>query len=174
MKGAMNVALLCGLLAGLAIPQSGMQAAERGVFIVTSRATVADRVLEGHDAEARREQAESQFRNVYFNLPLRFEVNQGQMDASAKFIARGSNYALFLMSREAVLYLNKPSHRIRREPNTKGPVPNGSDADIVRMRIVGANSAAETSALEELPGRTNYFLGANPKDWRSNVPAYAK
>jgi hypothetical protein len=173
-KSAMKLAFFCALLAGLAIPKTGIQAAERGVSFLTPRAEVDYRVLPGHGAEAGREQAESKVRNVYLNLPLRFEVNQGQMDPSAKFIARGSNYALFLMSGEAVLYLNKPSHSIRREPNTQVPVPNGSGADIVQMRVVGADSPAGISALEELPGRTNYFQGGNPSNWRSNVASYAK
>jgi Beta-propeller repeat/Cep192 domain 4/HYDIN/CFA65/VesB-like, Ig-like domain len=173
-KGAMKFAFLCALLAGSPIPRTGIQAAEHGMFFSSPRARVDNRVPAGHGAVAGRGQAESRVRNVYLNLPLRFEVNQGQMDPRAKFIARGNNYALFLMSGEAVLYLNKPSQGIGREPNIQEPVPNSSDADIVQMRIVGADSPAGISALEELPGRTNYFIGGNPSNWRSNVASYAK
>jgi len=27
---------------------------------------------------------------------------------------------------------------------------------------------------EELPGKTNYFIGNDPKKWRTNVPTYAQ
>jgi hypothetical protein len=30
------------------------------------------------------------------------------------------------------------------------------------------------TGLEELPGKSNYFIGNDPKKWRTNVPNYAK
>jgi hypothetical protein len=42
------------------------------------------------------------------------------------------------------------------------------------MKLVGANSHAKVSGLEELPGKINYFIGNDPKKWRTNVPNYAK
>jgi hypothetical protein len=45
---------------------------------------------------------------------------------------------------------------------------------LLRMKLVGANPHAKVSGLEELPGRSNYFIGSDPKEWRTNVPNYAK
>jgi hypothetical protein len=45
---------------------------------------------------------------------------------------------------------------------------------LLRLRLMGANPAAEAQGLEELPGKSNYFLGNDPKRWRTNVPNYAK
>ena len=45
---------------------------------------------------------------------------------------------------------------------------------ILRIRLVGAKTAAKMTGLEELPGKSNYFLGNDPKKWRINVPNYAK
>jgi len=42
------------------------------------------------------------------------------------------------------------------------------------MKLVGANPASQIAGLEELPGRSNYFIGNDPKKWRTNVPNYAK
>jgi hypothetical protein len=42
------------------------------------------------------------------------------------------------------------------------------------MRLVGANAAAKVTGLAELPGKSNYFIGNDPKKWRTNVPNYAK
>lgn len=46
---------------------------------------------------------------VYGNLPLYFETNQGQTDAEAKFLARGMGYTLFLTPTEMVLALKEVS-----------------------------------------------------------------
>jgi hypothetical protein len=42
------------------------------------------------------------------------------------------------------------------------------------MELVGANEGAQAAALEELPGKSNYFIGNDPKKWRTGVPTYAK
>src|SRR5260370_1159377 len=42
------------------------------------------------------------------------------------------------------------------------------------MRLVGANATAPVTGLEELPGKSNYFIGNDPSKWRTNVPNYAK
>jgi len=42
------------------------------------------------------------------------------------------------------------------------------------MRLVGANASAAVTGAEELPGKSNYFIGNDPKKWRTNVPNYAK
>jgi hypothetical protein len=39
---------------------------------------------------------------------------------------------------------------------------------------VGGNAKARVVALDELPGRGNYFIGNDPKKWRTNVPSYAR
>jgi hypothetical protein len=64
------------------------------------------------------------------------------------------------------------------EPNaTKGDAagePKPEAAHVVRMRLVGANPNARTVGLDELPGRSNYFIGNDPKKWRTNVPNYTR
>src|SRR5438876_9928559 len=42
------------------------------------------------------------------------------------------------------------------------------------MKLVGANPSARVVGLDELPGKSNYFIGNDPKKWRTNVPNYAK
>jgi len=64
------------------------------------------------------------------------------------------------------------------EPNTgKGAVPAGVESQspqVVRMRLVGGNTNGRVVGLDQLPGRSNYFIGNDPKKWRTNVPNYAK
>jgi hypothetical protein len=42
------------------------------------------------------------------------------------------------------------------------------------MRLIGANANATVTGADELPGRSNYFIGNDPKKWRTNVANYAK
>ncbi len=45
---------------------------------------------------------------------------------------------------------------------------------VLRMRLVGANASAVVTGADELPGKSNYFIGNDPKKWRTNVATYAK
>jgi hypothetical protein len=42
------------------------------------------------------------------------------------------------------------------------------------MKRVGVNPRAAVTGAEELPGKANYFIGNDPKKWRTNVPTYAQ
>ena len=57
---------------------------------------------------------------------------------------------------------------------TPVPSPESQAPAVVRMKLVGANPQAKVTGLEELPGKSNYFMGNDPKKWRTNVPNYAK
>jgi len=93
----------------------------------------------------------------YGSLPTVFEPNQGQTDPQVKFLSRGHGYRLFLTSREAVLTL-------------AGPAANLT----LRMKLMGANAAAELEGLDRQPGFSNYFIGSDPRRWRRHVPQYAR
>src|SRR5216684_1928737 len=45
---------------------------------------------------------------------------------------------------------------------------------ILRMKLVGTKSGAKVSGLEQLPGKSNYFIGNDPKKWHTRVPTYAQ
>jgi hypothetical protein len=51
--------------------------------------------------------------------------------------------------------------------------PRTTDA-LLRMKLVGANEKAKVTGMDQLPGKSNYFIGNDPKKWRTNVPNYAK
>ena len=139
----------------------------------------------------------------YGKLPLSFEANTGQRDTAVRFLSRGRGYALFLTGDEAVLALQKPAVRCQESrassnsrnsklnaeipgsliPNLDAavlnskplaPSPQSSPASVLRMKLVGANPAAKAVGADELPGKANYFIGNDPKKWRSNVPTFAK
>ena len=116
----------------------------------------------------------------YAKLPLAFEVNQGQTESEVRYLAHGLGYQLFLTGQEAVLTL-----RQRRPPakkTAKGAsllaarahrTPNAaSKTSVLRMHFDGANPAAEIAGTKVLPGKTNYFIGNDPKKWHTDVPSY--
>ena len=113
-------------------------------------------------------------------LPLRFEVNQGQIDQRAQFISRGPGYTLFLDDNGVVLTLMRPSQeagadRLRllaRAPESLGHANRRSD--VMRLQLLGANAKAKPVGLEESPGKSNYYIGKDPAKWHTQVPAYSK
>jgi hypothetical protein len=49
-----------------------------------------------------------------------------------------------------------------------------TEGPVVRMELAGGNAAPRAIAVEELPGKSNFFVGNDPAKWRTNVPTYAK
>jgi Beta-propeller repeat len=107
----------------------------------------------------------AKFRAEYAKLPLAFETNQGQTDSHVKYLARGQGYTLFLTSSEAAL-----SFSTRTSPLSRAADSSAS----LRIQLLGGNTAPEIIAQEELPGTSNYFIGQDPKNWRTNIPQYAR
>src|SRR6266568_1543652 len=115
----------------------------------------------------------------YGHLPLSFEANQGQTDAQVQFLAHGQGYSLFLTAREAVFVFRPPAAHGPRSTSRVLKQRAGQDIPasaqaVVRMQLLGANPAPQVVGLEELPGKSNYFIGNDPHKWRTNVPTYAR
>jgi glucose/arabinose dehydrogenase len=45
---------------------------------------------------------------------------------------------------------------------------------VLRVRLAGADSTAEVEGLDPLPGRSHYFIGSDPRRWRTDIPHYAR
>jgi hypothetical protein len=120
---------------------------------------------------------QSKLISSYGQLPLIFEENRDQTDAKVKFLSRGSGYTLFLTSYEAVFNLSGSRSRDntsgfghQARPNPVLPTTNA----VLCMKIHNANRTAKVAGADELPGKSNYFVGNDQKKWRINVPTYAK
>jgi hypothetical protein len=114
----------------------------------------------------------------YGELPLSFAANQGETDGRVRFLSRGPGYSLFLANSEAVLSLGGPAKgRASKSDMSRrngGAAPDTNRGAVLRMRLLGSNPAPEATGLEEMPGKSNYFIGDDPNQWRTNVPTYAK
>src|SRR5438034_955650 len=105
------------------------------------------------------------------------------MDSEVKFLSRGIGYGIFISPTEAVLSLSSGLPQ-----KTKGPEAGENLAApslheeaeapqrraVLRMKLVGANPKPQLTGEEELPGKVNYFIGNDPKKWRTNISTYAK
>jgi len=52
--------------------------------------------------------------------------------------------------------------------------PESQPPQVIRMRLLGGNAKGRVVGLDELLGKSNYFIGNDPKKWRTNVPSYAR
>jgi hypothetical protein len=115
---------------------------------------------------------------AYGRLSLGFEANQGQTNSRVRFLSRGSGYQLFLTPDEAVLALESERSL---EPGRTSKLPQiGLESGkpkppaVLRMQLVGSNAQAGMVGTDALPGKSNYFLGKDPSQWRTNIPNYRK
>jgi len=83
-------------------------------------------------------------------LPISFEADQ---ENRGGFLARSRNLTLRLTPAEAVLQLR------------------AADCGL-RMKLIGANPQPRLSGQQPLPGKTNYLLGRDPRQWRTGVAHY--
>ncbi|MBW1981852.1 MAG: SBBP repeat-containing protein [Deltaproteobacteria bacterium] len=104
---------------------------------------------------------------AYGRLPLHFIANQGQVDGRVWFYARRGSSTFFFTREGLVLSLAEVAPE-RNEPAGK---PDSQRA-AVRLTLVGLAPGVQVQAVEPLPGRVNYFIGNDPKKWRSNIPTY--
>lgn len=94
----------------------------------------------------------------YRQFPLSFEPNRQQTSAEVKFLARGDGYVLFLTDKDAVFRLASAAGK----------------SSVLRMSLQGANTIPYFTGVDELPGKSNYFIGNQPGQWHTNIPNYRK
>jgi Beta-propeller repeat/Bacterial Ig-like domain (group 1) len=123
---------------------------------------------------------QGRLREHYGRLPLSFEKNQGQSDRRVEFISRGRGYTMFLTrGGEAVMALSGGGSL---DPRTlrawhvveKGRKPRADTGAVLRLKFAGASQEASAAGAEELPGKINYLLGKDPKQWRTGISTYAR
>jgi hypothetical protein len=119
---------------------------------------------------ARMEDVRKRVAGVYGKLPLSFEVNRGQTDPAVRFLARGPGYTLRLTPTAMLLSVNAP----QRPPGGDLDVLGDSSPATLRMQLIGASSAPRIVGGDRLPGRSHYFIGNDPKRWRTDIPQFAQ
>ncbi len=88
-------------------------------------------------------------------LPLAFEINEGQWSDEIRFLARGRAGMVALEDRRAVLIPGEPA------------------ATTIRMEIVGSRKPL-IEGIDPMPHKTHYFIGGDPAEWRRDVRSYRR
>ena len=89
----------------------------------------------------------------YGRVPLTFIANAGQTHPSVRFLAKGPGMTAYFTPEEIAIDLH---------------------SSVVRMRYPGANTTPAIEGLDPQEGRANYFIGADPAKWKTDVPLYGR
>lgn len=92
------------------------------------------------------------------NRPLYFESDSQGTAGPGRFVTRGGNYEFRLAPTSVQIALNR----------------SGAEPAEVWMNFAGANSGAQISGVDELPGTVNYLIGNDSARWRTGVPTFAR
>jgi hypothetical protein len=176
LKQNIRIGLLAGMLALMlaSVPQARAQ--------MRQAARSSDPAASALGASKADLTTEAQVRERYGKIPMSFEANQGQSDATVKFLSRGQGYSLFLTSTEAVFSLRASDGAAERNRSVqKAFMPVSlqkerapSQYSVLRIRLEHANRGPQISGIEKLAGRSNYFVGKDPKNWHANIPTYGR
>jgi hypothetical protein len=100
------------------------------------------------------------------SLPLSFEPNAGQADTDVRFLARAPGMIVYFTDDGIAMSL----HRRDRNAGRNAPTAHA----MVKMKLAGARPPLEVRGLDAQPGVSHYFIGDDPKGWRTNVPHYGR
>jgi uncharacterized repeat protein (TIGR01451 family) len=111
-------------------------------------------------------------------MPLFFEANEGQAAPSVRFLTRSGGYTMYLAPTETVLVEGKngsaSGDKFRKGFTALRADTKNSKQSVLRMELLGANSAPEFQGLQELPGKVNYLIGKNEAAWHTNVALFSE
>ncbi len=95
--------------------------------------------------------------------PVRFKATRGR----SEYVGRALGY-------ETVI--NSEGVRFRFKPRSDGAKKGASvkPAEAVQVISLGANARATGKAGEQLGSYSNYFIGNDPRNWRTHVPQFGE
>jgi hypothetical protein len=123
-------------------------------------------------------------------LPFQFESNAGQTSPEVKFLSHAPGGTFFFTSSGVVLSLSTESGQSNNDSDFRAPhitqpqqakavlaamvdePQDESQDEVVRLAFIGSNPDVSITGNTTLPGKVNYFIGADPEAWHSNLPAY--
>lgn len=112
----------------------------------------------------------------YGKLPLYFIKNDGQLDKRVRFYEKGRGHATYFTKEGVYLSLGKVqgsgvrgqgSEVISRKSGLETP-----NSELIKLTPINANKHPEIIAEDLQEGKVNYFIGNDPKRWKTNIPTY--
>jgi Abnormal spindle-like microcephaly-assoc'd, ASPM-SPD-2-Hydin len=99
------------------------------------------------------------------NLGWAFEPNVGQSASEVKFLSRAHDATVFLTDDSVYLSWTASTHG--------GQQAEAAKRDFVRFEFAGAGRGTKRAGETLLPGKTNYLIGRDARQWHTDVPHYA-
>jgi hypothetical protein len=96
---------------------------------------------------------------AYGNLPLSFVPNEGQTDKAVRYYAQGAGYGFFFTHKGATLSFAEGK---------------GRGGHALALDFQGADPHATLTAKQRLSGEVNYLVGADPAEWRQDLPTHGE
>lgn len=107
-------------------------------------------------------------------LPLAFEANHGQGEATAQYLARGAGYQISLDPTGATFTFAQARNvavksAVKASRDTKPMAPS-----VVRMTLSGANPGAAGEGLQRQAGVSHYLRSSDSRQWVRGIEHYAQ
>ncbi len=162
-RGQWRGPLLCGAMIAGAIAVSILPQFHRSARTSTVSIRAAHRAVSG---AANRDVARN-----FADMGWAFEPNLGQNAPPVKFLARAHDATIFLTSNSLyILWSREKQRRVSAAGQSTGQPPDQSE--VLQLQFVDANPAPAVSGQTLLPGKTNYLIGRNPRNWHTDVPHF--
>ena len=125
------------------------------------------------------ESTKVKLQETYGKLPLSFIQNNGQVDEKMKYYEKGSGRTTSFTKDGIYLTLQTQNSRLKNK-NLKSEISNlnskselsNLQSEIVKLIPLNANKNPDIIAEGKQEGKVNYFIGNDPKKWKTNVPTY--
>ncbi|WP_191906950.1 DUF7948 domain-containing protein [Adhaeribacter soli] len=110
-----------------------------------------------------------------YEKSLEFIQNRNQLDPAVKFNATLPAGQLYLKSNQWVFSFLDQADFSKSDPHNH--FEGGVTSEVLHghtytVSFLGANPQTEVKGNKQTPGYRNYFLGDDPKQWASSVPAF--
>ncbi len=99
--------------------------------------------------------ASAAFAGPPVSIPFVFEKNAGQVNSQVRYFGRSQGAALWLVDSGAVLSVDRENRRA-----------------VLRMKLEDARPHPKIEGTEPLAGKTNYFIGNDPSQWKRDIDQY--
>ncbi len=170
-----SVGLITIVLAGFVIAALWRNSAASAFANLGKLRGTADSTANAASGSEAGAEAKSRVKREYGRLPMSFETNQGQAGPEVKFLARGRGYQVFLTESEAALALQiADSSKFGESSQAAFGDSSTPQSGLLRIKPAGASVAKQIGGFDLLPGKTNYLIGNDPGQWRTDIPNYAR
>ncbi len=145
-----------------------------------------DRPVAGRTTPAG-ENRQEKMKQAYSRLSMTFERNEGQTAPEVRYLTRGHGYQVFLTDQEAALVLwnagsstadcglrNAECPDANPQSAIRNPQSEIPQSNVLRFKPFGGRGDAEVVGVDLLRTKSNYLIGNDPSDWRTEIPNYGR